>query len=664
MAIESPERVVENLRKQLSVAVRSVQWSYAVFWSLSTTKQGVLEWSDGYYNGDVKTRKTVPTAEVYADKLGLRRSEQLRELYESLLVEESELGNTNTRAAATLCPEDLSDLEWYYLVCMSFTFKVGQSLPGKAFANGQSVWLCNAHEADSKLFTRSLLAKTVICFPHMGGVIELGVTDLISEDPKLIQHIKTSLLEFAKPVCTEKSSSEHENADYDKDQTSLKIPEINQEMVEPEEAFVNLYPATEGIKLHENVVNEMRRTIEDDCSIECCENNQQREDSFMLEANGNGNDIVANSPVQSWHLVDDDDYDDDDLSRCIQDSFNSSGCISQGLISSKDKYMNNCLHLEKMQDCNDTKFSSLDLGNNNEDEDLHYKRTVAAILQVQSSHFLVKGQSVCSYGNRLSSFVPWKKAFVTSRHSSQLPQKALKKILCMVPLMIARSPLDHPNEDGKEPKSREENSKYLVLRSLVPSINKMLIMLLTKLTSPSKMQVDKISILNDTVDYLKELEARVEELESCINQSECEVKARRKYVDVAEVEQTSDNYHTKSRSDPKKLWANKRKACDIDENDPELEQGKTVPLDNKAPFDMNVKVREQEVIIEMRCPWREYLLLDIMDAVNSLCLDAHTVQSSTDDGVLILTLKSKFRGAAFASAGMIKQALRKMVGIC
>lgn len=38
--VKIQEVVPENLRKQLSVAVRSIQWSYAIFWSLSTTQQG------------------------------------------------------------------------------------------------------------------------------------------------------------------------------------------------------------------------------------------------------------------------------------------------------------------------------------------------------------------------------------------------------------------------------------------------------------------------------------------------------------------------------------------------------------------------------------------------------------------------------------------------
>lgn len=84
----------------------------------------VLEWRDGYYNGDIKTRKTVSAMEVKADKIGFQRSQQLRELYEALQEGETEL--PNKRSCASLSPEDLTDTEWYYLVCMSFVFDPGQ----------------------------------------------------------------------------------------------------------------------------------------------------------------------------------------------------------------------------------------------------------------------------------------------------------------------------------------------------------------------------------------------------------------------------------------------------------------------------------------------------------------------------------------------------------
>lgn len=154
---QSQKGVLENLRKQLALAVRSIQWSYAIFWSISAKQPGALEWGCGYYNGDIKTRKTVQAVDVNADQMGLQRSDQLRELYESL-----SLGETSPqpkRPTAALSPEDLTDAEWYFLVCMSFVFNIGQGLPGQTLTRNETVWLRNAHRADTKVFSRSLLAK-------------------------------------------------------------------------------------------------------------------------------------------------------------------------------------------------------------------------------------------------------------------------------------------------------------------------------------------------------------------------------------------------------------------------------------------------------------------------------------------------------------------------
>ena len=150
------------------------------------------------------------------------------------------------------------------------------------------------------------------------------------------------------------------------------------------------------------------------------------------------------------------------------------------------------------------------------------------------------------------------------------------------------------------------------------------------------MQIDKASILNDTIKYLKDLEARVEELESCMDSVNYEARARKKYLDM--VEQTSDNYENGKIDNGKNSWINKRKACDIDETDPDLSR---VIHKEDMPLDVKVSVKEQEALIEMRCPYRDYILLDIVDAINNLNLDAYSVQSYNLDGVLSLTLKSK-----------------------
>lgn len=38
--IQNQKRVPESLKKQLALAVRSIQWSYAIFWTISDTQPG------------------------------------------------------------------------------------------------------------------------------------------------------------------------------------------------------------------------------------------------------------------------------------------------------------------------------------------------------------------------------------------------------------------------------------------------------------------------------------------------------------------------------------------------------------------------------------------------------------------------------------------------
>uniref|UniRef100_A0A2C9WCF8 BHLH domain-containing protein n=1 Tax=Manihot esculenta TaxID=3983 RepID=A0A2C9WCF8_MANES len=615
----------KNLKQQLALAVRSIQWSYAIFWTISARQPGMLEWGDGYYNGDIKTRKTIQSIELNADQLGLQRSEQLRELYESLSA--GEASPQARRPSVALSPEDLTDTEWYYLVCMSFVFNTGQGLPGRTLATGQPIWLCNAHYADSKIFSRSLLAKsasiqTVVCFPFLRGVVELGVTELVLDDPNLIQHVRTSFLEIPYPIVAAKT-----NTRSDKE---LADAAFDQEIVE-----AKLIPAVGSDEL-------------DVVSPNHSSHNQPEEDSFMVERINGGA-----SQVLSWQLMDDDR---------VRYSLNSSDCISQTIedpvkvvpVANNEKQDNHCL--KDVQDCNHTKLTALDVRS----DDFHYQSVLSSLLK--TSHPLILG-SHCQNGKKVSSFVGWKKVgLVPYQKQKGATQKLLKKILFDVPRMhvngLPESPEDSSNRVGVwrpeaddvganhalvERKRREKlNERFMILKSIVPSINK----------------VDKVSILDETIEYLQELERRVEELESCKELTELEARTRRKPQDA--IERTSDNCGSYKSGNKKKPPANKRKACNIDETEQEMDYdiSKDTSTDN-----ITVSMNEKDVSIEMKCPWREGLLLEIIDAASHLHLDSHSVQSSTIDGILYLTIKSKKRLTA-GSARAIKQVLERVASKC
>lgn len=641
--LQIQEGMPENLRQQLAVAVRSIQWSYAILWSISIRQPGVLEWSDGYYNGDIKTRKTVQSIELNADQMGLQRSEQLRELYESLAAGES--NPQSKRPTAALSPEDLSDTEWYYLVCMSFVFNIGQGLPGRTLANGQPIWLCNAPYADSKVFSRSLLAKsasiqTVVCFPFLGGVIELGVTEQILEDSSLIQKVKTFFLEIPYPIVSRKSSSSVGNKRIDEDQACFEL--------DPNILNTKLNPVVEFEELN---------MVSPNNSSNGFVPNQLAEDSFMIEGINGGA-----SQVQSWQFV------DDEFSNCIHNSINTSDCISQTIVDPENAVL--VPKIEEVKDhalldlteCNHMKLDSLD----GRREDMHYQSVLSSLLK--SSHQLILGPHFSNCGKE-SSFVNWKKRRLISplNPRSGTSQKLLKKALFEVTRMHGgcllesredcgrnngiwrleadESDTNHLLSDGN--RKEKMNERFSILRSLVTSKNK----------------DDKVSILDDTIEYVKELERRVEELESCRKSTELEAATTTittgKPQDTAE--RTSDNYGNNRIGNGKKPLINKRKAHDIDENKPETNM---VLLKDSSCDNISVSLMEKDVVVAIRCPWRECLLLEIMDVVSNLHLDSHSFQSSTIDGVVSVTIEAKYRGPTTASAGIISQALRRVIHKC
>ncbi|CAL5434056.1 unnamed protein product [Camellia sinensis] len=576
--------VPENLRKQLAFAVRNIQWSYAVFWSISSRHPGVLEWGDGYYNGDIKTRRTVQALEFNADRMGLQRSDQLRELYESLAADEN--WPQARRPSAALSPEDLTDTEWYYLVCMSFMFNIGQCVCQEELwrtinPSGYVTLLVQIAKYSVALFWRSASIQTVVCFPYLGGVIELGVTELIVEDPSLIQHVLTSFLKIPFSVVSKTSRSVSGNAQYNKDSVYAKL---DQEILEVMEVC-SPNSSSNRTRLH-----------------------QQAEELFMIEGLN------------------------DEISNCVNNSTNSSDCISQTLINPEKvspimKENGDCL-IERHED-NPMKMSSSDI----QTDEIHYQSIVSTLLK--SSHQLILGPHFQNY-NQESSFVSWKKGGFTGIQMPKIgtPQRLVKKILFEVARMHGDCLLDSREDNGRgdglwipqvddinsshilaERRRREKiKERFLVLGSLVPSTNK----------------VDKVSILDHTIEHLEELKRRVEELESCM-------VAKRQ--DSAEW--TSDNNGNDHIGNRKKASKNKRKASDINEMETEINRAL---LKDKLTDNVTVSTIEKDVVIEIRCPWREFVLLEIVDAISRLHLDSHSVQSTNIDGILSLTIKSKVQG--------------------
>lgn len=291
----------------------------------------------------------------------------------------------------------------------------------------------------------------------------------VPEDPNLLQYIKASLLDFSKPVCSEKSSSAPHNADDDIDPVCAKVDQ--HQMVDLLD-LENLYSPTQEIKFNQENFNELHENINEDFNIgspdECsngCEQNHQMEDSFMLE------DVsgVA-SQVQSWHFMDDD--------FSIQEKAAAVSSPKQGSVSHS--------HFKGLQEGNRT--TTLSFLEPEAGDDLHYKKTLSAILG--TPNWLIQSRSFHTCGYE-SSFTRWKKGGLPNLLRPRVQQNIFRNILFAVPLMHGRSSLMSQKENGGIqclakpekvdddrgcilPEERGEAEKFLVLRSMVPSISEVI----------------------------------------------------------------------------------------------------------------------------------------------------------------------------------------------
>uniref|UniRef100_A0A0E0C3T5 BHLH domain-containing protein n=1 Tax=Oryza meridionalis TaxID=40149 RepID=A0A0E0C3T5_9ORYZ len=495
-----------QFRKQLAAAVRSISWTYAIFWSISTTRPGVLTWNDGFYNGEIKTRKIgSSTMELTADQLLLQRSEQLRELYSSLLSGKCANQQRRRRPITALSPEDLGNME--------------------CFASNGCAWLCNAQSADSKAFPRKLLAKTIVCVPLMNGVLELGTTD------PTFTYISKG---FGGTKC---GKPNHHGF------LELQLPACSDE------------PISSGTPSSPS--SPMKETGD--------ANTVLIDDLFHSAAAIEHDTIVPAAAGEDDHLGGDD----------------AGGNLGQ--------------QLPMEMEIDEMIYSLLD------DDDVLLRSDVGLDHAV-----VVVSPASC--------FVPWKRTdldkVVVAAGASRESQRLLRKAVdggawknSNGRTTTAAGSCSIKNHVLSERRRREKlNEMFLDLKSLVPSINK----------------VDKASILAETIAYLKELERRVQELESG--------KKVSRPVKRKPFSETITGVGAGAGAGPEK----------------EHHHWVLSQCQEGNPSDVRVIVMDKdELHLEVHCRWKELLMTRVFDAIKSLRLDVLSVQASAPDGLLGLKIRAK-----------------------
>ncbi|KAL6639548.1 hypothetical protein ACP70R_023278 [Stipagrostis hirtigluma subsp. patula] len=649
----------EAVQRALQSVAEATRWTYSLLWQLCAHK-GALVWAEGHYNGAIKTRKTVqPAGEEEEDDDGgdataaegqglaaRRRSRQLRELFDFLAGEAAAAGDgggrdvvhrgapaTARRPSAALAPEDLTDTEWFYLMCASYCFPPGVGLPGTAFARGEHVWLTGANEVDSKVFSRAILAKSagiqaVACIPVGDGVLEIGTTERVEENRCFIQYVRSLFMDqlgtHMVPSLSQHSNSnpmtlsdqnsfpikadkyidathvdinnlnpEYENNEMEGDDDEIDTdcgshPETNTEKDlcrgGPPNNSMNgqVTPNARSIELMQIEVSEMPR---DNCS-----NNLDEEiEMLMICQNSNAqSNMQGHDEHGQWQLL----YQD----LC-------SGCP---IPSAEDQAIL--------------------------PENAHYVETVLTILRFNAGRQIQAASRIKPYlaVSNQSSFSRWNPKRSDDRQRMTIfegtPQRMLKCILLQAS-SSGQGEAQSPEHGGasrlprgqaetelsashvvKERRRREKlNERFIVLRSLVPFVTKM----------------DRASILGDTIEYVKQLRRRIQDLESRAHGQQIDGNLTAK-LPLAEAGREMRTVEASSSSCSTSGGAGK----------PGAAAGST---------EVQVSIVESDLMLELRCPHRDGLLFRVMLALHrELRLEVTSVQaSSSAGGMLLAELRAK-----------------------
>nr|QDH08994.1 transcription factor MYC2-like isoform X3 [Cymbidium sinense] len=169
-----------QLRLQALIESHSSAWTYAIFWLSSSSD--ILSWGDGFYKGSpdppIKHRHCSFSPEQEHRKRVLR-----------------ELNCLISTAIDDDIDEEVTDTEWFFLISMTHSFVAPSSLPIQAQMSGKTIWISGnnqllAVQCDRAHQAAAFGIRTMACIPVASGVVELGSTIEVFENPDTISRIR------------------------------------------------------------------------------------------------------------------------------------------------------------------------------------------------------------------------------------------------------------------------------------------------------------------------------------------------------------------------------------------------------------------------------------------------------------------------------------------
>ncbi|KAG1360906.1 transcription factor MYC2 [Cocos nucifera] len=179
----------ESLQHRLQTLIEGTRdsWTYAIFWQSSAdvaSGAAVLGWGDGYYKGcdEEKRRRRAATSSAEQE----HRKRVLREL-NSLI--------SGGAAHEDAVEEEVTDMEWFFLMSMTQSFVGGVGLPGQALLSGAPAWTAGGERMAAAPCERARQAQafglqTMACIPVGSGVLELGSTERIFQSSEMVTKVR------------------------------------------------------------------------------------------------------------------------------------------------------------------------------------------------------------------------------------------------------------------------------------------------------------------------------------------------------------------------------------------------------------------------------------------------------------------------------------------
>ncbi|KAE9607019.1 putative transcription factor bHLH family [Lupinus albus] len=623
-------------------------WTYAIFWQSSydySSSSTLLAWGDGYYKGDDDKSKSKSKPNNNNTK---KTSSEEQNHRKKVLRELNSLISGSTTENDTV-DEEVTDTEWFFLVSMTQSFVNGSELPAQAFFNSNPVWVTGSDRLAGSASERARQAQvfglqTIVCIPAANGVVELGSTEMVFQNPDLMNKVRF-LFNF------NNNSNNHDMGSWpftastitdqgENDPSSLWLndPEIRDSVntkntvVAPVNGDVSAsIPSLHNSHRnnHNNQVIPKTTQLETPGSSTLTEtpsainfpsrtphqkqNQQQQQTLFSRELNFSaygfeGNGVKNGGNKHNHHSLKPESGEILSFGESKKSSYTNTNGNMSHFFSGQSQFVAAAPAAEE----NSKKRRSQTSRSGNDDDMLSF--TSGVVLPASTSNMRSSGGGDSDHSDLEASVVKDPESTRVVEPEKR-PRKRGRK-----PANGREEPLNHV--EAERQRREKLNQRFYALRAVVPNVSKM----------------DKASLLGDAISYITELKSKLQNLESDKDGLAKQLDSVKK-----ELEKT-----TKDSDAPPPL-------------DKELKMSNSVGSAKLIDLDIDVKIIGWDAMVRIQCSKKNHPAARLMAALMELDLDVHHASVSVVNDLMIQQATVKM-GSRFYTQEQLRVALSSKVG--